>query len=261
MHLNRIKAGWQRVNSVRVISSLTLALTLLAGSTAARAQAANSVTVEPKADGQSYETLYLSSSNQRNDDVDIVTDLRNMLPKAKVYYVPPQNAISIMGTQDDFRLARKILADMNRAMSSYRLTYTITETEGSQQLGTQRVTLIVAAGSTTEIKQGSRMPIVTGVSDAGASNMKTEVQYLDIGLNIKASLDGSPDHLGLRTTVEESSIEEQKSGAEPQDAVIRQTTLSGTSTLTQGKPVVLGSIDLPGGERQMEIEVTSEPIP
>jgi hypothetical protein len=62
----------------------------------------------------------------------------------------------------------------------------------------------------------------------------------------------------LRTKVVQSSIAEHKSGVGTQDPVIRQTTLEGTSTLVQGKPLVLGSLDIPGSTRHQEVEVLSE---
>ena len=110
-----------------------------------------------------------------------------MLPQAKVYYVPSQNAISMLGTSDDFVLAKHILSDIDRARKFYRLTYTITETDNASS-PQQHVTLIVAAGETADLKQGTRVPIVAGTVDAGTPNANTQVQYLDVGLNIKASL-------------------------------------------------------------------------
>ena len=62
----------------------------------------------------------------------------------------------------------------------------------------------------------------------------------------------------LRTKVVQSSIAEDKSGVGTRDPVIRQTTLEGTSTLVQGKPLVLGSLDIPGSTRHQEVEVLSE---
>jgi hypothetical protein len=56
----------------------------------------------------------------------------------------------------------------------------------------------------------------------------------------------------------QSSIAEDKSAADTRDPVIRQTTLEGTSTLVQGKPLVLGSLDIPGSTRHQEVEVVSE---
>jgi type II secretory pathway component GspD/PulD (secretin) len=238
-----------------------LALTLFAGSAGARGQTPGPDSGGSIPGARSYETLYLTSAAQINDASDIVTDLRNMLPRAKVYYVRPQNAISIMGTPDDFKLARQILSDMDRPRQTYRLTYTITETSSSQGPETQHVALIAVPGGTTELKQGSRVPIVTGASDGGNSALRNEVQYLDVGLTIKASLEGTAGNLRLRTRIEQSSVAEEKSGMGAQDPVVRQTSLESMSMLGQGKPVVLGSLDLPGSARHMEIEVSSEPVP
>jgi hypothetical protein len=62
----------------------------------------------------------------------------------------------------------------------------------------------------------------------------------------------------LRTKLVQSGIAEERSGIGAQDPIIRQTTLEGTSTLVQGKPLVLGSLDVPGSTRHQEVEVVSE---
>ena len=247
------------MNYVRMFALLTLSLTLFAQSPGAQAQPKDSRTPEPNP-SQTYQTLYLTSPAQESDARDIVTDLRNMLPQAKVYYVPSQNAISMLGTSDDFALAKQILSDIDRTRKFYRLTYTITETDSGQPAATRHVTLIVASGETADLKQGTRVPIVTGTVGAGTSNASTEVQYLDVGLNIKASLAGTPDDLRLHTKIEQSSLADQKSGMGEQDPVIHQTTLEGMSTLTPGKPSVLESMDTPGATRHTEIQVSYEPV-
>jgi hypothetical protein len=122
----------------------------------------------------------------------------------------------------------------------------------------QHFSIIVASGSRTEFKQGSRVPIGVGGRSSGSSTSNLDVQYLDVGQEIEASLDGYLDGVRLRTKVTQSSIAEDKSGVGTQDPVIRQTTLEGTSTLVQGKPLVLGSLDIPGSTRRQEVEVLSE---
>ena len=69
---------------------------------------------------------------------------------------------------------------------------------------------------------------------------------------------GSPDALHLQTKIEQSSLAEEKSVASAQDPVVRQTVLDDSSVLSQGKPLVLGSLDLPGTTRSQEIEVAAE---
>lgn len=258
--MKRDESGSRTRKSVLTFALLTLALMLIGRTASAQTPTAGSKPAEPQADPKTYQTLHLTNVDQVHDAIDIVTDLRNMLPAAKVYYVQSQNAISMLGTPDDFLLAQKILSDMGRPRKLYRITYTITETDSGQRIGTRRVALVVVPGGKADLKQGSRVPIVTGSYDTGRSASNNQVQYLDVGLNIEASLDGPSDDLRLHTKVEQSSVAEEKSEVGAEDPVIRQTSLEGTSALEQGKPLVLGSLDIPGSTRHEEIEASSELI-
>jgi len=82
------------------------------------------------------------------------------------------------------------------------------------------------------------------------------VQYLDVGLNIEASLDGDR----LRSKVEQTGLAEEKSGIGTQDPVVRQTTIEATCDIAPGKTLVIGSLDIPGTTRHQEIEATAEPV-
>ena len=235
-----------------LIVAISLA-TAYGGMTAvASAQAAGE-----KAGPEIYQTLYLTNLTQQNDANELVTDLRNMLPNAKLYYVPSQSAISLRASGEDIALAQKILSDLDKTKKIYRLTYTMTERDGGKTIGVQHFSIIVASGSRTDFKQGSRVPVAvnTTSSPGGASS---EITYLDVGQEIEASLDGYLDGVRLRTKVVQSGIVEDKPGVGTQAPVIRQTTLEGTSTLVQGKPLVLGSLDVPGSTRHQEVEVVSE---
>lgn len=243
---------------VLTFALLIITVTLAAPILCAQTPNADVKSAEPQSSTRNYQTLYLTNVTQRNDATDIVTDLRNMLPMAKVYYVPSQNAISILGTPEDFQLAQKMLADLDRTRKTYRVTYTITENDNGQSTGKRSVALTVVSGEKSELKQGIRIPIVTGISGAGASSQSSEVQYQDVGLTIEARLNGPPDDLTLHTRLAQSNLSEEHSGLGAQDPVIRQATLEGTSTLAQGKPTVLGSLDIPGSTRHEEIEVTTE---
>jgi hypothetical protein len=97
---------------------------------------------------------------------------------------------------------------------------------------------------------------VTGTTDGQTES--TQVQYQDIGLNINAQVNGSPDALNLHTKIEQSSLAEEKPVTSAQDPVVRQTVFDESSKLAQSKPMVLGSLDLPGTTRSQEIEVVAE---
>ena len=205
-----------------------------------------------------YKTFYLSNLIRQQDANDIQTDLRNMLPSAKLYYVPSQSALSIRGSAEDIALAQKILADLDRPRKAYRLTYTIRETGSAQPDGGQHVTLIVTSGGRTDFKQGSKVPIVIGTY---TQTPHADVQYMDIGLEIEATLNGYVDGVHLRSKIAQSSVSDEKSGIGTQDPIFRQTTLDGTATLVPGKPLILGSLDIPGTNRHQQVEVVSEAIP
>ena len=225
-------------------------------------QLADLTSAAEKPTSQTYKTFYLSNLIRQQDAEEIQTDLRNMLPMAKLFYVPSQSAISIRGSAEDIALAQKILADLDRTRKAYRLTYTITETGSGQPDGGQHVTLIVTSGGgTTDFKQGSKVPIVLGVYPQGEQPQHSEVQYQDVGLEIEATLDGYADGVRLRTRIAQSSVADEKSGVGSQDPVFRQTTLDGTATLASGKPLILGSLDIPGTNRHQQVEVVSEAIP
>ena len=250
----------------RAAATITLLLLLapLAPHSYAQSQAAkladiNSANEKPAT--QSYKTFYLSNLTQQNDANEIQTDLRNMIPSAKLFYVPSQSAISIRGSEEDIALAQKILADLDRTRKAYRLTYTITESDNGQPAGKQHVTMVVASGGKSDVKQGSKVPIVTGNYPEPNGPSHSEVQYQDVGLEIEASLDGYADGIHLRSRIAESSVSDEKSGMGGQDPIFRQTTLDGTATLVPGKPLVIGSLDVPGTNRHQQVEVVAEAIP
>jgi len=237
-----------------------LTLMLFASGAAAQAQQADSRPAEPKPDADTYQTIYLTNLAQQSDANDIQTALRNMLPKARVYYVASQGALTLHGAPEDIQLAQKIVSDLDHVKKIYRLTYTVTELDNGKRTGAQHFALIVASGSRTTFKQGSKVPIVTGSYEEGSSAANTQVQYQDVGMSIESSVDGYADGLRLRSKVEQSSVAEEKSGVGPQDPVVRQSVLEGISTLVQGKPLVLGSLDIQGTTHRQEIEVVAELI-
>ena len=77
---------------------LILVLALFLPRAGAQAPTADTSAAESKGGAETYQTLYLTSLTQVAGANDIQTDLRNMLPNARLY-VPSQNAISIRELQ------------------------------------------------------------------------------------------------------------------------------------------------------------------
>ena len=203
---------------------------------------------------QVYQMFYLVNATRQMDLNDIQTDLRNMLTRAKIYGVPSQNAISIHGSAEDLALAQKMITELDRPRKVYRLTYTIIETDGGKKVRSEHFALVVVAGERVTLKQGLRAPIVTGSYDTETSKANTQVQYVDLGLNIDARLDGER----LYSKIEQSSVADDKPLLNGQDPTIRQTVLDTNSNLTTEKAVVLGALDIPGSTRHEEVEVVAE---
>ncbi len=215
----------------------------------------------PKPDTTIVRTFYLTSITQINEGTELTSALRNILsPDVKLIYLPSQQALTVRATPEELALTQKILTDLDRPRRSYRLTYTITEIDGGKRVGTQHFAVIVLGGGRTALKQGDRVPVATGTYAPNTSGTQTQFTYLDVGLNIDASLDDAIDGVRLRTKVEQSSIAEQTSGVGPSDPIVRQTYIEGTSVLTAGKPLMLGSLDIPGTTRHLDVEVAMEVI-
>lgn len=207
----------------------------------------------------SVQTFNLTNVSQSNDAVDLTTALRNLLdPHDKIYLVLSENAIVVQGTPDQLLLARKLLNDLDRPKRTYRLTYTIAETDDGKRVGIQHFAMIVVTGQRTTLKQGSKVPVVTGTYNPGSSSAQTQMTYLDIGMNFDATLDEFANGVRLRSKVEQSSIAEEKSSMGAQDPIVRQTVLEGTSFLAPGKPLMLGSVDVPGSTRHLDVEVVMD---
>lgn len=254
-----VRTGRRAMLSALSLTILVLTMPALCARSAAQDQSATAASADQKPDAGAYQTFYLRHVTSFPDAEDIVTDLRNLLPRARILYLPSQGAVSIGGSAADIQSAQKILSDIDRPRMTYRLTYSITELDGNTTAGTQKVSfLVLDSGDKTNFKQGSKVPIITGSSAPGSSTQSDQVQYEDVGLSIDASVDGSPDLLRLNTKVEQSSVANEHAGGSPGDPSIRQLVLQASATLVPGKPLVLGTLDIPGTPRREEISAVVE---
>lgn len=236
----------------------------MCGLTVAMAVAAPSVWAQSpdNSSGTSVQTFYLANVSQQNDANEVLTAMRNLLePRDKVYYVPSQNAILVSASPEQLKLARRLLDDLDRPKKTYRLTFATEEMEGDKVVGTQHFAMIVASGGRTVTKVGSKVPIVTGSYDA-TKGAEKQVTYLDIGMNVDASVDESSQGLRLRTKVERMSVApEERTSLGSDDPIIRQAQIEGTANLVPGKSLMLGSLDVPGSTRHINVSVMAEMVP
>jgi len=212
-------------------------------------------------DERPVKTFYLKNAAQQNDANEVLVALRNMLdPSTKIYLIASQNAITMRATPEDFKLAQQLLDELDRPHKSYRLTYTLTEMDGGKALGTRQVTMDVVSGQRTTLKSGSKVPVLTGIYNPEKAVQEQQFTYLDVGTNFDATLTEVGEGAQLKTKVEQSSISDEKSTGGFQDPLVRQTVLEGVSMLVPGKKLALGSLDIQGSTRHIEIEVEMVPV-
>ena len=202
------------------------------------------------------QTFFLTNSSDQNDFNDLQTTLRNVLPGVMIFGVEMKNAITIKATPEEMEIAQKLISDLDKPRKLYRVTYTITDIDGGKRLGSQRFMLLVRSGSRSTIKQGSRVPIMTGT--LAGEPVGTQMQYQDVGLSIQTDVNGSQDSISLRAKIEQSSLGDERGGAASQNPVVRQNVLDETAELSQGKPLILGSLDVPGTPKSQEIAVVAD---
>ena len=208
---------------------------------------------------RTYRLIYATSQAEQNE---ILTAIRNIASaNLRIFLLPSSNEIAANGTAEDLALVADLLSKIDVPHKLYRVNFIITETDGGKRVGLQHYAMVVTAGQRTQLKEGSRVPVITGsftpTDKAGTVKQST---YLDVGLNFDATLQSHGTGFQLKSRVEQSSIAEEKSGAGADDPVIRQTYIEGTSILPEGKPVSLGSLDMVGSTRHLDVEVTVEAV-
>jgi type II secretory pathway component GspD/PulD (secretin) len=254
--------------SIRIFA-LALASSIVASAALAQpatSKPASDPSSAPKADRERLnaddypeQTIYLKNASDQNEINEYASTVRQLLPPyAKVMMVPSQGALIIRAAPEDVNLAISTLDNLDRPRKTWRLTYTVSEMDGDKRVGAQHYSFVAVSGQQTSLKQGDRVPIITGKT--GSSSLETQITYQDVGMLFTATLDEL--HNGdarLRSDVEQSSVGPQNQGTV--DPVFRHSELRGEATLLPGKPLVLGTMDMPSSTHHLQIEVLMEPLP
>jgi hypothetical protein len=186
------------------------------------------------------------------------------LKKSLVFGIGMILAITVFSlAQDDKATATQPVASGQQmdhrepARGTYRLEYTITETEGGKKLNARTYTIVCEdRGSSTRgvLKVGSRVPIAVS-QDSG----KTQFQYLDIGMNFDARLEVTASgELSLDTSMDLSSIPD--GGKADSDPVVRSFRIDTFNALPIGTPVVIATADDVATRRQFQVQVIATNI-
>lgn len=211
--------------------------------------------------------FYLTSTSTQNNDemTTIQYAVRSLMRDQGTTVVldAAQNAIVVRSTNaDDLAVAQQVVEDLDRPHKTYRLTYTVTEVDGAKRIDTQHFAMVLAPGQRTTLSENSRVPIAT----SSGGGVQTQFTYDDVGMNFDATVTEMGKGVRLQSRVSQTSVAvpDQSEAQAKTDVVLhpvtRQANLEGAAFLTAGKPLVLGSLDIPGSTRHLEVEVVMEEV-
>ena len=205
--------------------------------------------------------VYLTNVAQQNDANEILVAVRNIAdPSTKVYLLPSQNAVVLRTYPQDLARLETLIHNLDKPRKLYRLTYTVAVLESGKSIGTQHYSLVASDGQRTTMKEGDKVPVATGSFSTENAASQTQFTYLDVGMSFDATVNSIANSVSLKTKVEQSSLGPSTTIAGVAEPVVRQSVLEGVSMATLGKPLMLGSIDVPNSTRHLDIDVMIEQI-
>jgi len=146
---------------------------------------------------------------------------------------------------------KKNTEDTEKALSAFRLDFTLTESEDGRKINTRHYSMNIVPGYTpsNEIKIGSRVPV---------EGKQGDVQYIDLGTNIWSRMTERGDALQLEVHADLTNFAnpEQESRTAMPLPLLRGLRIYASTVAMPGKPTVVGVVDDPDSKRQFQLEVT-----
>lgn len=144
----------------------------------------------------------------------------------------------------------------------YRLTYTLTEMDGTKRMGSQRYVIVLDADARpSHLNLQSSMPVEGLTSPGGAmkfwQNMKEETR---IDTNLRQFANG----MELSTQVQQNTFARGTNDGPATDGtppITRESSLTSTVLLSENKPVTIGQLDIPGSTHSLQIQVELTKLP
>jgi hypothetical protein len=145
------------------------------------------------------------------------------------------------------------------AKAPYRLDFVIKEVDDGKVINSRSYSMIVEASDRLGwgkgvVKSGNRVPVATGSKDGN-----TQIQYIDLGANIDATLSALENGgLILNSSIEISAVaaNEPQSAQSLPDPVIRQMRAEVSSEVFPGKANQIAALDDVASKHRFIIEVT-----
>ena len=133
-----------------------------------------------------------------------------------------------------------------KPLHAYRIDFTISEMDNGKKLNSRRYVMDLNSGNWNRTKIGTRVPI---------STPQTPLQYMDVGTSIDCRVAERAEEVQLevRSEISNFSSPNELHSTQP---IVRQISITGSTLVTLGKPVVIGSVDDPNSTRQFQLEAT-----
>jgi len=206
-------------------------------------------------------TIYLTNAVNQNDANEILVAVRNMFdPSLKVYLVGDQNAINVGTYPQEIARIEALVHELDHPRKAYRITYTVAVIEDGKSIGTQHYSMVAVDGQRVTMKEGDKIPVATGTFSTESASAQTQFTYLDVGMNFDATVSSLAGGVSLLSKIEQSSIGPTNTIAGVAEPVVRQSVLQNSANVTLGKPLMLGSIDVPNSTRHLDLDVLIEPL-
>lgn len=140
----------------------------------------------------------------------------------------------------------------------YHLDFVVKEVEAGKTINARTYTMTVATGpERTSVRSGNRLPVPTGPRVPNAA-VPTQFTYVDVGTNIDCwNAKEIQGQLALSVTADVSTTAEVPDIPQP---VIRQVKWNSPVVVPLRKATVIFSSDDPSSKRQMQLELTANPV-
>jgi len=150
--------------------------------------------------------------------------------------------------------------DAQRTISGpYRLTYTVTEMDGSRRVGSQRYEFVQDANSMpVHMYIDSFVPVHYG----SASSPLYDKEH--IGMKILARLYRFSNGIELSTDITQTGIAQATDSGQVEQSgppVTRALSFSTAVLIKENEPITIGRLDMPGSTHTLQIEVKISKLP
>ena len=141
------------------------------------------------------------------------------------------------------------------ASGVYNVKFVVSELENGKVTNQRMYTAVLREERKAVLKTGNRVPVATGSSNNLAP---VQWQYLDVGFNVDATISEREGRIDLSLSADISTVvpPDPASPTPGNSPLIRQVREDMSTSLLDGKPTVVASMDDVNTKKTVQLEVT-----